>query len=402
MKNNHTPEIRFPGFTGDWEQRKLGDLVIDVSRPLKMVDDDIYQLVTVKRRNGGIVSRGIYKGSEVLVKSQFIIKTGDYLISKRQVVHGANGIVPEYLDGSIVSNEYLVLHGTKDLNIEFFSLISELPSMYKNYFLSSYGIDIEKLVFNVPDWKKRRISIPSIPEQDQITSFIKVMNNAIALQQQELITLEQTKQGFLQKMFPTEEESVPKVRFPGFTGDWEQCRLKDLGEIKTGSTPSTVDADNYSGDGMIWVTPSDIVNRVTTVTAKKLSKKGQLKARIVEPGTILVTSIASIGKNTMVEEFASFNQQINSLTPSNENDSYFLLTQSDFWSRKMKNIAASGTMQIVNKNDFSNISVLVPKKEEQIKIGNFFKQFDNSIALQHLELNALKETKKAFLQKMFA
>ncbi|MCO0817498.1 restriction endonuclease subunit S [Lactococcus lactis] len=99
---------------------------------------------------------------------------------------------------------------------------------------------------------------------------------------------------------------------------------------------------------------------------------------------------------------AGFNQQINSLTPTSENDSYFLLTQSEKWSEKMKQTAASATMQIVNKTDFSNISTYVPvHKEEQEKIGSFFKQLDDTIDLHQRKLDLLKEQKKGYLQKMF-
>ena len=89
------------------------------------------------------------------------------------------------------------------------------------------------------------------------------------------------------------------------------------------------------------------------------------------------------------------------MTPNELNDSYFLLTQSELWSKKMKNIAASGTMQIVNKTDFSNLSFLYPELVEQQKIGTFFKQLDDTIALHQRELDWLKETKIGFLQKLF-
>ena len=198
------------------------------------------------------------------------------------------------------------------------------------------------------------------------------------------------------------KKKVPELRFPGFTDDWEERKLKELGDIQTGNTPPTSDSDNYSLDGVLWVTPTDIKSLVISNTAKKLSQVGVTKARIAKAGSILVTSIASIGKNTLLRMDAGFNQQINSLTPTSENDSYFLLTQSEKWSKKMKQTAASATMQIVNKTDFSNISTYVPvHKEEQEKIGSFFKQLDDTIALHQRKLDLLKEQKKGYLQKMF-
>ncbi|MDR7697819.1 restriction endonuclease subunit S [Lactococcus lactis] len=198
------------------------------------------------------------------------------------------------------------------------------------------------------------------------------------------------------------KKKVPELRFKGFTDEWEERKLKELGDIQTGNTPPTSNLDNYSTDGVLWVTPTDIKMLVISDTAKKLSEVGVTKARIAKAGSILVTSIASIGKNTLVTMDAGFNQQINSLTPTPKNDSYFLLTQSEKWSEKMKKTAASATMQIVNKTDFSNISTFVPvHKEEQQKIGSFFKQLDDTIALHQRKLDLLKEQKKGFLQKMF-
>ncbi|MES9665789.1 restriction endonuclease subunit S [Bacillus nitratireducens] len=400
MRNKRTPEVRFPGFSGGWEERKLGDLVIDVSRPLKMVDDDIYQLVTVKRRNGGIVSRGIYKGSGVLVKSQFIIKTGDYLISKRQVVHGANGIVPEYLDGSIVSNEYLVLHGTKDLNIKFFSLISELPDMYKNYFLSSYGVDIEKLVFNVADWKKRKISIPTIPEQNQITSFINTMNNVIALQQQELTILKQTKQGFLQKMFPKEGETFPEVRFPGYTGDWEERKFSDFTKLSQGLQIAIDKRYTEPGNNKLFYITNEFLKQNSD---KKYFIEAPPKNVIAKKDDILMTRTGNTGKVVTDVEGAFHNNFFKIAYVEKETSKLFLFYLLNSFSVQKEIIVRAGTSTIpdLNHNDFYQIKVNLPSKNEQIKIGDFFKKIDDTIALHQRELDALKETKKAFLQKMF-
>lgn len=408
MENKRTPEVRFSGFTGEWEERELGDLVINVSRPVKMVDDDIYQLVTVKRRNGGIVSRGIFKGSEVLVKSQYLIKSGDYLISKRQVVHGANGVVPDYLDGSIVSNEYLVLHGTKDLSINFFSIISELPSMYKNFFLSSYGVDIEKLVFNVSDWKKRKIFIPSISEQQQITLFFEEINNTIALHQQELTTLKQTKQGFLQKMFPKEGESVPEVRFPGFTGDWEERKLGEMSYgFEYGLNASAIE---YDGENK-YIRITDIDDTTHKFLEDSLTSPNidlaTAENYLLKVGDILFARTgASVGKTYIYDNkdgkvyYAGF--LIRARIKSGYDPRFvFQNTLTTKYNEFIKITSQRSGQPGVNAQEYANFSIMVPSIDEQQTIGTFFKQLDDTIALHQRELDALKETKKAFLQKMF-
>ena len=195
------PEIRFAGFTDAWERRKVGEVITEVSRPIEMKDDQIYQLVTVKRRNEGIVSRGFFYGRDILVKNYYEIHTGDYLISKRQLVHGANGQVPEILDKSIVSNEYMVCVGNEALTAEFLTLLSKTDRLKKDFFLSSYGVDIEKLVFDVNDWKKRSLVFPRIDEQNAICGFFNNLDNLITLHQRKCEQLVQIKKSMLEKMF---------------------------------------------------------------------------------------------------------------------------------------------------------------------------------------------------------
>lgn len=172
---------------------------------------------------------------------------------------------------------------------------------------------------------------------------------------------------------------------------WEQRKLGELGTITTGNTPSTSIPDYYSDDGIVWVTPTDICENITFDSARKLSDLGQQVGRVVPKNTILVTCIASIGKNTMLGNTGSFNQQINGLTPNeNKCDPYFLLTESALWSAKMKGSAAAGTMQIINRTEFSELKTWLPSLIEQQAIGVFFKQLDNLIALHQRELKKLK------------
>lgn len=194
---------------------------------------------------------------------------------------------------------------------------------------------------------------------------------------------------------------VPNIRFKGFTDDWEQRKLGELGEIMTGSTPSTATSKYYSEHGIPWVTPTDIEGNIISDTSKKLSEEGVKVGRVVPANTILCTCIASIGKNALLTVKGSFNQQINSLTPSQENNPYFLLTESELWSKELKRIAGAGTMQIVNKSEFSELSTMVPRLDEQQKIGEYFSNLDRLITLHQRKCDQTKELKKFMLQKMF-
>lgn len=193
----------------------------------------------------------------------------------------------------------------------------------------------------------------------------------------------------------------PSYRFEGYTESWVEKKLGEVGEIQTGNTPPTNEEDNYEKNGFPWVTPTDINSLVLHTTSKQLSEVGKSKARIAKSGSILVTCIASIGKNTLVRTDSAFNQQINSLTPSEKYSSYFLLTQSEMWSRYMLSVAGAGTMQIINKSDFSNMKTIVPSLLEQTTIGSFFQDIDQLISLQQRKLEVLKEQKKTYLKLLF-
>ena len=162
---------------------------------------------------------------------------------------------------------------------------------------------------------------------------------------------------------------------------WEQRNLLSLGKIETGNTPSTSIKEYYSEDGLLWVTPTDINSNITVDTERKLSSIGEKVARVIPANSILCTCIASIGKNTFLPVKCAFNQQINALTPYNDNDPYFLYTNSYHWSQTMKKGAGGLTFQIVNKTEFSNIETAAPTINEQKKIGNLFKQLDEIITL---------------------
>jgi type I restriction enzyme S subunit len=244
--------------------------------------------------------------------------------------------------------------------------------------------------------------IPSPTEQKKIGSFFQNLDNLVTLHQKKYDKLIVLKKAMLVKMFPKNGAVVPEIRFKGFSADWEEKKLGEIGEIVTGSTPSTQNKHYYSETGVPWVTPTDINENVTINTYKKLSPEGEKIARIVPKDTILVTCIASIGKNTILGTKGSFNQQINGLVPvQNLYNIYFLYTLSSMWSTKMNQIASIGTMQNVNKSEFSKISTYLPQINEQKKIGKYFKNLDHQIALHQTQLEKLNNIKKACFTKMF-
>ena len=250
------------------------------------------------------------------------------------------------------------------------------------------GIKVTSISKNL--LKTTTLNYPSnIQEQKIIGRYFDALNHLITLHQRKLEKLKIIKKSMLENLFPQNGEKTPKIRFSGFTKDWEQRKLGEIGMIITGSTPSTSLKYYYTDDsdeGIVWVTPTDIINNITVESEKRLTSLGQKVAHIVPPNTILVTCIASIGKNTMLIDRGSFNQQINGLIPyKNKYEPYFLLTESFIWSNKMKSLAPAGTIQIVNRKEFSEIDADIPNKSEQNSVGSFFRTLNHLITLHQLE-----------------
>ena len=204
------PRLRFPEFqnAGEWEKMKIGDMLVETQRPIELSDDAEFRLVTVKRRYGGLISRGIMKGREILVKSQFVVRAGDFLISKRQIVHNACGLVTQELDGSVVSNEYSVLTPKPGCSIEYFSWFAMQPAVSASFMNCSVGIVIEKMLFKLPAWLKHEFLFPTLPEQHRIASYLSSLDALITLETQKLEALKTHKKGLMQQLFPSPEETA--------------------------------------------------------------------------------------------------------------------------------------------------------------------------------------------------
>lgn len=135
-----------------WTRGPLSEYLFEQQRPIKMVDDTEYRLVTVKRSRGGVVEREHLKGREISVKTQFLLHAGDFLISKRQIVHGACGLVPAELEGSIASNEYAVLRGNSSIDLQFLNYLAHSVYFQQTCFHSSIGVHVEKMIFKLDRW----------------------------------------------------------------------------------------------------------------------------------------------------------------------------------------------------------------------------------------------------------
>ena len=200
------------------------------------------------------------------------------------------------------------------------------------------------------------------------------------------------------------KKKVPELRFPGFTDDWEERKLGELSNIVGGGTPSTSNPEYWDGD-IDWYAPAEIGEQSYVSKSKKTITELGLKkssARILPVGTVLFTSRAGIGNTAILAKEATTNQGFQSIVPDqNKLDSYFIFSRTNELKRYGEVTGAGSTFVEVSGKQMSKMSIMVPELLEQQKIGSFFKQLDDTIALHQRKLDLLKEQKKGFLQKMF-
>ncbi len=401
----NVPQIRFAEFTREWNDVKIGSVLAEIKRPVELMDNENYQLVTVKRRNEGVVPRAILKGKNILVKNYFSVKAGDYLISKRQVVHGANGIVPNSLDGAVVSNEYLVVTDSDDITARFWTVTSIRPEMHRLFFISSYGVDIEKLVFDVTDWKNRTITIPRITEQKSITDYFQKLDNLINQHQQKHDKLSSIKKAILEKMFPKQGETIPEIRFKGFGGEWVSNPIGEIcGATFGGGTPSTNETAFWQGE-IPWIQSSDIKDgSVSSVAAKKYITKAAITksaTKLISGNSIAIVTRVGVGKLSLMQSDYATSQDFLSLSDLKINSQYAVFV---IWKKlQIEKEQVQGTsIKGITKEELLGKLISYPESvEEQTTIGNFFQKLDILINQHQHQITKLNNIKQACLSKIF-
>lgn len=204
-------------------------------------------------------------------------------------------------------------------------------------------------------------------------------------------------------MTKTPQHNVPELRFPEFEGEWEKKKLDNVGNIFTGNTPDTSKSELYEGKYPL-VSPVDIHNnRYVKCTNKTVSKKGFYGGKVIRKGASLFVCIGStIGKVGQAGIDVTTNQQINALIPYENYDDNFMYSALFKYSNKIKKLAATQAVPIINKKTFSSISIYIPIFKEQQKIGMFFSKLDRQIELEEKKLELLEQQKKGYMQKIFS
>ena len=370
------PEIRFAGFTGAWEQRKLGDAV-------QVCSGKDYKHLS----EGDIPVYG----------------TGGYMLSVNDAL--------SYKDDAVGIGRKGTIDKPFILKAPFWTVDTLFYAIPKK----SFSLDFIYAIFQKIDWESKDEStgVPSLSkftiencgivtpgekEQKSIGEFFNHIDTLLTLHQRKYEKLLNIKKSMLEKMFPKEGEVVPEIRFKGFTGAWEQRKLKELATFNPkAEIPDTfeyVDLESVSGSEMTYHRTEN--KRSAPSRAQRVAQKGDLFYQTVRP----------YQKNNYLFDKDEYNYVFSTgyaqLRPKVSGVFLLGLVQSDSFVKTVLNSCTGTSYPAINSNDLSLIEVRSPRiYEEQEKIGSFLAHLESLLTLHQRKLEMLKNVKQAFLEKMF-
>lgn len=403
MTNNKTngsvPQIRFPEFTGEWREAKFKDIFCRVTSKNKENNQNI---LTISAQYG-LVSQDKFFSKIVAAKNvqgYYLLHKNDYAYNKSYSKGYPVGAIKRLTqDKGVVSTLYIC-----------FSLRQPGSEVFFDQYFESgkHNREIQKIAqegarnhgllnISVDDFFDIKLIVPGAAEQQKIAAFLAAVDKRVALLECKVQQLEAYKRGAMQQLFSQQ------LRFTRPDGShfpaWQEKRLGEIGKIITGKTPATSNRSLWGGT-IDFITPSDIDDgKYQKPTERTLAEISNL--RVLPPGSISFTCIASIGKMSITKRPSVTNQQINSIITrqciDNEYLYYCLLNMTP----RIRATQANTTLPIINKAEFSGFKVRVPCMAEQQKIAEFLSALDEKIALTRQQLDKTKQFKKGLLQRMF-
>ena len=381
------PNIRFKGFTEDWEQRKLGDLLNETREKTSVEDEDTLLSCAIDGMflNSELFSH--FRGSSNI--GYLKVKKNDLILSA-QNLHLGNCNVNLRFEHGIISPAYKVY---ELINCDpLFMQAWVKQDKTKDFFLkaSTEGASVCRKNIVWEELYKQELPVPKINEQVKIGAFFQNLDNLITLHQRKCDDTKKLKKYMLQKMFPKNGEKKPEIRFAGFTDDWEQRKLEDVVEFLDTMRKPLEGAKRISGS-YPYYGASGIVDYVDGYLFDEelilLSEDG---ANITDRN-YPVCFLAS-GKYWV-------NNHAHVLRTKQGNENNFICNSLERKDYTQYNTGMA--MPKLNKETCKKIPISCPEFEEQKKIGDYFRSLDHLITLHQRKCDDLKNLKKYMLQNMF-
>ena len=409
-KKEQKPQIRFKGFTDDWEQRKLNDIAIKSTNKNNSM---VYSETFTNSAEFGIISQKDFFDHDISNKENlngyYIVENDDFVYNPRISTFAPVGpINRNKLNRTGVMSPLYTVFKTKNVNKRFLEKYFKSNHWHRYMFLNGdSGARSDR--FSIKDYifMEMPILFPKNNEQVKIGNFLDKLDQLITLHQRKYEKLKNIKKSMLEKMFPKNENKIPEIRFKGFTDDWEQRKLNYYLETSTEKNIKKqydkIDVFSVSGDfGIVnqiefqgrsfagaSVANYGIVNTGDIVYTKSpLSSNpyGIIKTNKLKPGIVsTLYAVYHPKKNT----FSNFVQ-----TYFEQN------TRVNNYLHPLVNKGAKNDMKVSNDNALEG-EVIFPSYDEQKRIYEYFEALDNLITLHQRKYEKLKNIKKSMLEKMF-
>ena len=424
MEKKKKPEIRFEGFTDDWEQRKLKDVYGSIGNAFVGTATPYY----VEHGHFYLESNNIKDGkinhnSEIFINDEFYEKqkekwlhTGDIvMVQSGHVGHAA--VIPEELDNTAAHALIMFKNPKEKIEPYFLNYEYQTDKAKKKIENITTGNTIKHILAS--DMQEFEVDVPKCKEQKVIASYFCKLDHLITLHQRKYKKLKNVKKSMLEKMFPSKGCKVPEIRFSGFTDDWEQRKLKDILVNLQNNTLSRVDLSNeagvaknvHYGDVLIKFGEVLDVNKETLPMISDESVLMKYKASFLQNGDVIVADTAedsTVGKcseiDGLLDEVVLSGLHTIPYRPIEKFASGYLgyYLNSSVYHNQLIPLMQGIKVTSISKSAMQDTDIVYPKSvEEQGKIGDYFRSLDHLITLYQRELEKLKNIKETLLEKMF-
>ena len=381
QENTKKPAIRFTGFNDAWEQRKVGELLIERNEQAPMSEE--YPLMAF------IANEGVAPKGERYDRSSLVTDTenklykrtefGDFIYSSNNLETGSIGL--NKYGKACISPVYSIFQPTGIADSNFLGRRLVRKDFINSMVKWRQGVIYGQWRIHESDFLKIEIPVPSVEEQRQIGTFLDYLDHLITLHQRKYSMLMNIKKSMLEKMFPRNGAKVPEIRFAGFTDAWEQRKLGELVDVCSGR-----DYKHLSeGDIPVYGTGGYMFSVSEALSYDKdaigIGRKGTIdKPYILKaPFWTVDTLFYAIPRERIDLNFV------------------FDIFQNINWKKKDESTGVPS----LSKTAINEIDVLIPQYDEQQALGQLFYGIDNLITLHQRELERLQNIKKSCLEKMF-
>ena len=389
---SNTPNIRFKGFTDDWEQRKFSSLYQkNVEKNTKSIGyDKTISVATMTYKNAG------NGASDESLKTYKVLRVGDLAFEGHTNSEFRYGrFVANDIGTGIMSPRFSTLRPTENMPVSFWKYYIHYEPIMRGVLVNSTkaGTMMNELVLS--DLMRQTIQVPSLKEQQKIGNYFDALDHLITLHQRKCDETKELKKYMLQKMFPKKGETKPEIRFAGFTDDWEQRKFSDIAARESSVCTSTSDIPSVEYE--------DVIAEEGRLN-KDICSKEAVKSGITFDGSqVLYGKLRPYLHNWLTPDFkgvAVGDWWVLKPINTDKNFLYRLIQTQQF--DNIANQSSGSKMPRADWNLISNSEFMVPfSREEQSKIGGYFNNLDNLITLHQRKCDEMKEIKKFMLQNMF-